>query len=172
MMLSLLTKRLCPLMSLALAFGCGKKINDPATSDNGRTVTPSMPGSSSIVIKFDESSASTKSYLFNKSAYMHLPPKLVASEGNAVGRRMVIFYNYLADDDYEFLCTYRSSSSATELAFVSCEDSSGDIFITQSDYLQTYDFPMDEGTQIKMQLINPNGSGLKINTTFEIEKWF
>lgn len=172
MMLSLLTKRLCPLMSLALAFGCGKKINDPATSDNGRSIANTEPDPSSIVIRFDETVAPTKSYLFKKSAYLHLPPKFVVSAGNAAGRKMEIYFNYQQEDEWEFFCTYKSSTSTTELTFYSCEDSRGDIFMTQANYHEDSDIPMDEGKQIHMKLTNPNGTGLKVNATFNIPKWF
>lgn len=170
MMLSLLKKHVCPLMSLALAFGCGKKINDPSTSDNGRSSqgqTTELPAT--LTLQIDEAASSAKSYQLTKNAWFNLPETLSAIEGSAVGKRVKIYYNLLSNGDYEFHCFYKSTSVVKTLAFEKCEDSYGKEIISTATDLVNVDFPMDKDASIKMQLLNPTGTGLKIESRYLVD---
>lgn len=169
-MLSFLSKRLCPLMSLALAFGCGKKINDPATSDvnrTGQTQTTELP--SVLTIQLQEAVASFKTYQLSRNAWFNLPDKLTVKAGNGTGKRVTIFYNLLTNGDYEFRCHYKSVTSATQLNFENCESSDQVQIVSNVADLEKMDFPMDKGSAVKVQLNNPTAGGLIIDSTYLVE---
>lgn len=169
-MLSFLSKRICPLMSLALALGCGKKINDPATSDlnrTGQTQTTELP--TVLTLKLEETISNTKTYKMPKNAWFNLPEKLTAKAGNPIGRRVKIYYNLLTNGDYEFLCNYKSLTSSTELAFENCVSNDGVQIVRSTTDLAKMDFPMDQGSSVKMELTSSSGTGLVIESTYLVE---
>lgn len=168
-MLSILTKRLCPLMSLALAFGCGKKINDPETTTGNTRPGQEQELPSKLTLQIDETVSPIKLYEFPKNAWFKLPTKLFAKEGNAVGKKVTIYYNLRPTGAYEFLCTYRSVSHATELAFQKCNDMDGVEIISTPEVLASMDYPMDKGFSVKLQLTNPTGTGMKIESTYLVD---
>lgn len=170
MMLSILTKRLCPLMSLALAFGCGKKINDPKSSD-GERVTPGQTTelSSTLSLQINETVSAITSYDLAKNAWFNLPSTLKVIEGTAIGKRVKIYYNLVKANDYEFHCFYKSTNTAKTLAFEKCESKEGAEIISRVSDLENSDFPMDKNTKIQMQLLNGTGSGLIIESTYQVD---
>lgn len=167
-MLSILTKRLCPLMSLALAFGCGKKINDPETK-SGSTQGQEQELPAVFTVQVIEAVSAVKSYTLPRSAWFKLPTKLLATTGNATGKKVKIYYNLWANGDYDFQCSYRSASSATELSFEKCESSDGLEIISNSTDLANMVFPMDKASSVKMQLTNPTGTGLIIDSVYVVD---
>jgi len=169
MMLSTLTKRLCPLMSLALAFSCGKKINDPEATGGGNTQGQNQELPAVLTLQVNEVVSPTKQYLLPRNAWFKLPTKLLAIEGNAAGKKVQIYYNLLNSGDYEFQCSYRSVASATELPFVNCESSDGLEIISNPTDLESMVFPMDKSTSVKVQLTNPTGTGMKIDSSYRVD---
>lgn len=170
MMLSLFKKRICPLVSLALAFGCGKKINDPSTTDNNRTTegqVQELPPR--LTLQINEVISSIKSYQIPRNAWFQLPAKLIAKEGNAIGKRVKIYYNIISSGQYDFHCFYKSVSSSAELAFEKCESSQGMDYVTSTQELEGVDFIMDKGSVIRMELTNPTSSGIKIESTYLVD---
>lgn len=168
MMLSILKKRLCPLMSLALAFSCGKKINDPETI-GGSTQGQEQELPSALTLQINEALSPIKTYELQESAWFKLPSKLVAQEGNATGKKVKIYYNLFTNGDYEFSCSYRSSTSVKDLAFEKCESSSGLVIISNTRDLESMVFPMDKGSSVKAQLTNPTGTGMKIDSAYIVD---
>lgn len=171
MMLSLLTKRLCPLMSLAIAFGCGKKINDPKTTPDTANCstcqTTELPAT--LTLQINEAVSAIKSYDLTKNAWFNLPAKLQAVEGSAVGKRVKIYYNLLSSGDYEFHCFYKSKTAPKVLDFEKCESKQGTEIISNVTDLVNADFPMDKNTSIKMQLLNGTQTGLVIESTYMVD---
>ena len=169
-MLSILTKRLCPLMSLALAFGCGKKINDPkTTSGDNQTQSQVQELPAILTLQVNEATSPIKLYELPKNAWFKLPTKLLAVEGSARSKKVKIYYNLLKSGEYEFNCSYLSTTSTTELAFEKCESSSGLEIISNPKDLEGMVFPMDKGSSVKLQLTNPTGSGMKINSAYIVD---
>jgi hypothetical protein len=168
MMLAILTKRLCPLMSLALAFGCGKKINDPETN-SGSTQAQNQELPAVVTVQVDEVVSPITMYALSENAWFKLPTKLRAIQGSAAGRKIKIYYNLLNSGEYEFNCSYSSISSVTEMPFDKCESSDGRELISNNTDLSNMVFPMDKGSSIKMQLTNPAGTGLKIDSTYLVD---
>lgn len=169
MMLSILTKRLCPLMSLAIVFGCGKKINDPETTSarNNQGQTTELPATFSLTI--NEAASPITTYQLQKNGWFQLPAKLFARESSAIGKQVRIYYNLMTNGDYEFRCNYKSLTSSTELAFVNCENQDNREIIRNTVDLESMDFPMDKGSAIKMQLTNPTSSNIKIEAIFQVD---
>lgn len=169
MMLSNLAKKLCPLMSLALAFGCGKKINDPETTDANSRPPQTQELPAELTIQIIEAISPFKTFLLPENGWFKLPTKLLAKEGNAIGKKVKIFYNLLSSGEYEFHCSYRSTVKVTELAFENCQSSDGLEIISNSEDLESMFFPMVEDTSIKVQLTNPTGTGMKIESAYIVD---
>ena len=169
-MLSLLSRKLCPLMSLALALGCGKKINDPSTSDVSRTnqtQTTELP--SVLVLKIDEVLANSFTYQMPKNAWFNLPQKLNVRKGNSAGKRVKIYYNLLSNGEYEFQCNYKTITINSQMEFENCTSSDGVVIVANTSDLERMDFPMDRGSSIRMQLNSPSQSGLIIEASYLVE---
>lgn len=169
MMLSTLTKKLCPLMSLALAFSCGKKINDPESTNAGTTQGQNTELPAELTLQVNEVVSAIKTYEIPRNAWFKLPTKLLAREGNAIGKRVRIYYNLLVSGDFEFQCSYRSTVKTSELAFENCQSNQGVEIISNPADLENVLFPMDKGSSIKMQLTNPTGTGMKIDSDYIVD---
>ena len=154
-------------MSLWLAFGCGKKINDPSTSEPNRT-TQNQELPAVLTLQVVETESSVKRYELPRNAWFSLPTKLLARQGNATGKRVKIFYNLL-DDQHEFHCFYKSTAKTAELDFEKCESNVGVEIISNTEDLENMHFPMDKGSSVKMQVTNPSGSNLIIDSTYIVD---
>ena len=156
-------------MSLALAFGCGNKINDPdTTSGNNRPeIGQELPAV--VTVQIDETVSPVKLYTLPRNAWFKLPTKLIATAGNAAGKKVKIYYGLVTNGTYEFNCSYRSASSPTQLAFEKCEDKDGLVIISNSTDLASMTYPQDKASSVKMQLTNPTGTGMKIDSTYYVE---
>jgi hypothetical protein len=168
MMLTNLKKRLCPLMTLAIAFGCGKKINDPKTTEITRS-SQNQELPSTLILQLDESVSSTTTYKMPKNAWFKLPSKIRAKQASAAGKSVKVFYNYTSENHYEFHCYYNSAVLATELTFEKCQASDDVTIISNSDDLEKMDFPIDKDTFLKMELTNPSDSGIKIEAAYLVD---
>ena len=96
-----------------------------------------------------------------------MPAKLFIQSGRGPGRRVSITYNKEAGPDniYEFKCTYRSRTEVDNLPLQNCTDSLGRDYGDVSDEV----FTLDQGKQVEMNLLNPNGSDLEIHAWYEVE---
>lgn len=157
-------------MSLAIAFGCGKKINDPKTSDSGRTTqSQTTELSETFTLEVNEAVSSVKAYTLPRNAWFKLPAKLTAKEASAAGKVVKIFYNMESSGNYEFHCFYKSIALASELAFEKCQSSDDITIISNVDDLVKMEFPVDKGTQVQMHITNPSGSNIKIDSTYIVD---
>ena len=168
MMLSNLTKRLCPLMTLAIAFGCGKKINEPSTTEISRaTQTQELP--LVLTLQVNEAVSTLKTYVLPQNAWFKLPTKLKAKDASAVGKKVKIYYNVLEDGEYEFHCYYKSITQTSELSFEKCQSSEDVTIISSSDDLEKMEFPMDKGSSIKIEITTPSSTGIKIDSIYSVD---
>lgn len=166
-MLSMLTRRLCPLMSLALAFGCGKKINDPKSTDVNRT-SQNQELPAVLTLQLNASESPQTSYKLPRNAWFKLPATLRAANGNPVGARVKIFYNLASDGSYEFHCYYQGVN-AVQLDFERCESQDNIEIISNSEDLESMDFPMDKETWVRMQLTDGSASSLHIDSIYLVD---
>lgn len=166
-MLLNLTKKLCPLMGLAMAFGCGKKINDPKTSE-GETSRPrqELPGLLTLQLKTSESLST--SFQLPLNGWFQFPLKLMARDGNVTGKQVTIQY-FLPNGENEFECHYKSVTSPSELSFERCDYADGTEFIPNVEELENVELPIEKDSRIQMNLMNVPGSHLIIDAVYTVE---
>lgn len=172
-MLNHITRKLCPLMTLALAFGCGKKIGEPQTSTDGRSNQP-QEESSSLTLQIDTSVSKRTVYPITRNAdFRGLPSKLVVRQGNATGALVKVYYNVddeLADENienYAFVCTYKSTNTASEIPLQKCTSLTGGDYgdVTNPDYPNF----MDRGKYIQMELKSTHSDNLIIQARYTVD---
>lgn len=121
-MLTNLTRKLCPFMTLALAtVGCGKKITDADTSSSNSIDNQALPSAYSISL--DSAEGRSKRIRSPHNARFYIPDILKIRSGNPAGAKVEVAYDvYEFDsDDYDFKCIY-SPVSSTEMILESCVD--------------------------------------------------
>jgi hypothetical protein len=162
-MLQMLTRKLCPFVTLAIAtVGCGKKINDPATTLSRSTQNQELP--SALVLQLNTTDSFHLNYTLPRNGIFALPETLRVRTGNGQGKEVTISYNVnpYDSDDYEFKCTYRSSVQEFELPLESCTDIYGGDFGDIRDHL----FMMDRNKLIRMETPKSTGAGLIMDAIF------
>ena len=120
-MLQTLTKKLCPLLSLALAtVGCGKKIADSATEPARQVEYQKLP--STYILRLDNSEKSSASYSMPDAGNFEIPDRIKVRSGNPSGRIVEIVYdvNKYDSEDYEFKCSYSSTHNPSEMVLQNC----------------------------------------------------
>jgi hypothetical protein len=168
-----LTRKICPLMSLALMFSCGKKINEAGATNDGLLIDNHAP-SNVLTLQVKEEVTLSAEFKLPRNAWFFLPEKLLVLQGSAIGKRVQIRYNVQDDGRYEFHCTYSSASVATEMILENCHQSTDDhgnaaVWVSGPEELKDRDFKMDSKTTIRMDLQNPNPSNLIINAVYQVE---
>lgn len=164
-MLNRLTRKLCPLVTLALAtVGCGKKINEPETQPNRIIENQELPRT--MIFELDGSTGAV-SKLFkmprNGSFFM---PEYLRVQGNALNETIEITYELDPEDPelYQLKCSY-SAVSASELKLDKCYDwdspNLGDV--SQSA------FSFREDDIIEIRFTNGRASDLKIEAIYSVD---
>src|SRR5687767_65921 len=120
-----MNKTFCILTILALASGCGKTINDTETS-KARFYSRSQELPDDLTLEVDEDVSSSTIFEIPKNALFKLPTELIAKDGNAIGKKIEIFYDFSSSRAFKLKCTYYSTDHDTTLAFEKCEASNGD----------------------------------------------
>ncbi len=167
-MLLYLARKFCPLMSLALAFGCGKDITDSKVSDlNSSTQGQLLPDT--LTLELDDMVSSRVSHVLDRDGIFTLPSKLQVSQGNGTGKTIKITYNIVDEYDFEFSCFYTSVSSTNEIPLDYCLSSDErDLGLTQAN-IEEFPFPMDQEKSIEMEVVGPRFSGLVISSSFSVD---
>jgi len=166
-MLTTLTRKFCPLMSLAIAtMGCGKKATD-ADTQAARNTENQVP-SSTYVIKLDGSQASRKTIKFERGARAMLPDSLRVRAGNSTGKQVEIAYNVneYDSDDFNFKCTYSPSSSPTIMNLTSCVDYDGD----DMGDMTVDEYPIRPGEVVQIRFTGAQSSDLIVEAFYNM-KW-
>lgn len=167
-MLTTLTRKLCPLMSLAIAtIGCGKKVTDAETQAARNTENQELP--SAYTIRLDGSQSSTKSVKFSRGARAMLPDQLIVRAGTTPGKFVEIAYdvNEYDSDDFNFKCTYSASSNPIIMQLTSCVDYDGEDMgdMTKDEY------PIRPGEIVQLRFKGAQASDLIVDAIFQIRKW-
>lgn len=166
-MLTTLTRKLCPLMSLAIAtIGCGKKATEPDTQAARNTENQELP--SAYVIKLDGSQTSRKNYAMPGDAQFKIPDRLVVRSGSTAGKIVEIAYdvNSYDSDDYQFKCTYVPSGSPSQMDLSSCVDYDNDDFGDVSEHT----FTIRKNDLIQMRFTGAPASDLVVEAIYSM-KW-
>lgn len=167
-MLLNLTKRLCPLMSLAaLVLGCGKKINDAETTTGGGTTEPQRPSSMLVLeVKSDEDSQTY--YDVSMTGWFYMPEKLTVKEGDGSGQRAYLFQNIDANGDHEYVCSYYGFKES-ELSFERCENFDGQTLVSNAKELSVIPFIHEAGKRIRMEIDTPVPAGLVLYSVYTVD---
>lgn len=162
-MLNIISRKLCPLLSLALAtMGCGKKISEETTASATAIETQEMP--SALVMKLNPETSKT-TYSVPRNANIFLPDILWVREGNPTGKTIVISYN-LKDseaDEFDYKCTYTATAPSNMMPLKDCVNAYGDVFSDVS----RFDFPVNYGRFIRMEL--QGTTGLSVDAVYTVD---
>lgn len=168
-MLTALTRKLCPFVSLAIAtVGCGKKITDPESQGARQTENQELP--SAYVLRLDGSETSRKNFPMVRSANFRIPDKLKVREGNTSGRIVEIAYdvNPYDSEDYEFKCSYIASANPSEMVLTSCVNYDNDDYGDVSN--EEFRLYKDDLMQMRFADSAPR-NGFIVEAVFSM-KWF
>lgn len=134
-MLNTLTRKLCPLMTLAIAtIGCGKKISDTDTQPSRQTQNQDQ--SSIYIVQLDGSLASKKLYQLPQNGQFEVPDRIKVRKGSTTGKSVEISFDANPYDtaDFQFKCIYTPLSSS-EMILDRCVDYDEDDFGDVSGHL-------------------------------------
>lgn len=148
-MLTSFTRKLCPLLSLAIAtIGCGKKISE--TDSKPANTIENSETSSRYVLRFDSSNGNRSQFLAPRDAQFYVPSKVQVFSGSTAGRVLEISYNVneYDSDYYDFKCTYKPSVTPGEMKLDDCFNDRGSFGSSTLEY----EFTILEDQIIEMNL--------------------
>lgn len=163
-MLNVLTRKLCPLMTLAIAtVGCGKKISDSDTQPSHQTQNQELP--SAYVIHLDGSSSSSKLYTMPRNGQFEIPERLKVRRGVTAGKSVELIFdaNPYDMEDFQFKCTYRPLSNS-EMMLNNCVDYDGDDFGNVTGHL----FSLYKDDYIQIRFAGAAASDLSVEAVFNM----
>ncbi|HXH73794.1 MAG TPA: hypothetical protein VNJ08_02445 [Bacteriovoracaceae bacterium] len=164
-MLWTFSRKLCPLLSLAIAtVGCGKKISEGKTESSQSVEGQELPAV--LVLKLNTTENNIKSYSVPKNANIKLPETLWVRSGNPAGKVVTITYNLetLTSEDFGYECSYKAAGSLTEMPLDYCINGYGEIFSNATDF----EFPIFYGKFIKMEMKNAV-PGLILDANYSVD---
>jgi hypothetical protein len=165
--LTTITRKLCPLITLAIAtIGCGKKISESGT-DVARSIEQHQE-SSVVIVKLIGNESSRKSYSIPRNGIFSMPSSLRVRQGSGIGKTVVIHYNIDESDpeDYMFKCTYHSLNEETELPLNNCKDRYG---MDLGHIIDDHQFPFYYGKLINIKLTTGSSRDLVIDAIYSID---
>lgn len=165
-MLLALTRKLCPLLSLAIAtVGCGKKISEAETQPASTIENQELP--STYIISLDGGQASSQSYVLPRNTLFQIPDRLKVRAGTTSNKVVDIVFDVDQYDEevYDFKCSYVTSSNPREMILTYCQNDNGNDFY---DVISL--FPMKEGQSIVMKFTGAASPDLVVEAIFSM-KW-
>lgn len=126
-MLKSLTKKLCPLMSLAITtLSCGKKISESHAGPTIQTQNQVLP--SSYVLRLDGLGASWQQTRLPKNAQFEVPSRIRVRAGDSVNKVVELSFdvNNYDSEDFQFKCIYQGVPSEADLILDKCINYDGD----------------------------------------------
>lgn len=162
-MLTIFSRKLCPLLSLALAtMGCGKKIAEGSSESAKIVQNQEIPNALVVKLSPEESK---KTYSIPRNANIFLPDALWVRGGDPSGKTIVISYNLkdAADESFDYKCTYTASGPSTKMPLKSCVNSYGESFMDVS----RFDFPINYGRFIRLEL--QGSTGLSVDAVYTVD---
>ena len=168
MLKKLLKKKLCPLFSLVLLLGCGKKISEAQSDPADTVLNESQELDPRFLVELVESQSLTKTHRITRNGNFRLPQKLfIKSPGRGIGKRVSVTFNQEIEDPsiFELKCTYRSRTQVDNLPFEKCVNSSGrDIGAIDPNE----EFTLDANKNLELTLLNPSNTDLTVEAWFEV----
>lgn len=165
-MLNTLTRKLCPLMTLAIAtIGCGKKISEADTQPSRQTQNQDLP--STYIVQLDGSVSSKKLYQLPQNGQFEIPDRIKVRKGSTAGKAVDLSFdaNPYDTEDYQFKCTYTPLSNS-EMILDRCVDYDGDDFGDVSGQL----FTLYKDDFIQIRFAGAAANDLLVEAIFSM-KW-
>lgn len=165
-MLTILTRKLCPLMSLAIAtIGCGKKITEEQSKPQNTTLGQTIP--STYVIQLDGSQSSRKNYTLPADTKFEVSDKIKVRKGSTVGRTVEIAHNVSIydNDDFDFKCIYKSSGNPVEMILDKCVDYYNRDYGDMTGQIQT----LRRGQIIQMRFAGPSAVDVIVEAVYSMD---
>jgi len=162
-MLSKLTRKLCPFISLAIAsLGCGKQISEGNSNVIKSQQNQSLPSTYNL-----ELAGSVSTHSIPENGVFSIPSKLIVVEGNGISKKVVITYNMDPTDaqEFEFKCSYQNSTVANEIPLNFCYDNFG----ANLGDISRHSFMLDYGKIIKMNLTSGDPTNLKVEASLKVD---
>jgi hypothetical protein len=166
-MLNTLTRKLCPLMYLAIAtVGCGKKITESTSATVRQTENQELP--SAYVITINGAENSRKNYWLPQPAQFEIPRRLRVNQGTTFQKGVDISFdvNEFDSDDYQFRCSYVPSSDPSEMRLKSCFDYDGNDFGD----VTGHQFSLRTNDIIQIRFTGAQADDLEVDAVFSM-KW-
>ena len=166
-MLNTLTRKLCPLMSLAIAtIGCGKKITEPTSTPVRQTENQELP--SAYVLTINGLENSRKNYWLPQPAQFEVPKRLRVNQGSTLQKAVEIAFdvNEFDSDDYQFKCSYIPSTETTEMRLNNCVDYDGNDFGD----ITGHQFSLRTNDIIQIRFTGARADDLEVDAVFSM-KW-
>lgn len=164
-MLKNFKNKLCPLLTLALTFGCGKKITE-SQSDSGKTVQNQNLTTSIEILKLVTIQGTKKLFTVPRNATFRVPSKLYMERGNGKGKSVSLTYSLDPHDStiFEFKCIYSSTSQTDEIPLRNCTNDQGE----DVGDLSRQDTPLYKDETIEMNLETKTTESLEIHAWHEV----
>lgn len=169
-MLTLLTRKLCPLLSLAVVtIGCGKKINEGKGSSANQT-TQNQERPSTYILRLDGRTETSKQYKTPQYVRrFQIPEELVVRSGNPQGVEVQVAYQVDEeyDDFYNYRCNYIASANPTRMVLKECVD------IDDYNYgdVSNQWFSLDQDEIIQLKFVNDKSNNVVVDIIYNME-WF
>lgn len=165
-MLFNLTRKICPLMTLAIAtIGCGKKITQ-ADARPGNS-TDYQETSSTFIIGLDGSKETMKEVRLPESAQFFFPDRLQVLSGDTNGKLVEIAYDVdeFDNDYFRYKCAYVPSINPYEMTLDKCvnddEYDIGDV--------SNYEFPFRRNAIIQMRFSGAPAQDLNVEAIYSMD---
>lgn len=166
-MLKSLKQKICPLLTLTLAFGCGKKATESSDA-GGQTSQNQNLSTTTEIFKLASLEGARKIFSVPRNGIFKIPSKLYVEKGNGRGKSISLTYSLDPRDStiFEFRCTYKNTvSQPDQIPLEKCTDDLnrdlGDMSIQQS--------PMYKDEIIEMKLITPTNEDFEVHAWHEVE---
>lgn len=163
-MLLALARKICPILSLAIAtVGCGKKISEAQTEPARSIENQELPAT--YIIRLDGSEYSSQTYILPRNASFQIPDRLKVRTGSTLNKVVDIIYDVdqYDSDVYDFKCSYVTSSSPNEMTLTYCENDNG------NDFYDTVSlFPIKEGQSIVMKFSGASSPDLVVEAIYNM----
>jgi hypothetical protein len=164
-MLMTFARKLCPLLTLAVAtMSCGKKIQDQNATPSRQTQNQTIP--STYIIELDGAEASRKNYFMPQYGQFEIPDRLKVRSGLTINKVVEIAYevNKYENDDFQFKCIYVASANPSEMILSDCVDYDGDSFGDVSGHI----FGLRKDDIIQMRFTGASAQDLVVEVFYSI----
>jgi len=163
-MLKVLNKKICPILTIALAtLGCGKQITEDSPEEINVVENQELPAA--LVINLNSNDNQSTLYEIPQNANIVMPDYLKISGPDSKTKTVVISYNYDVESQlFDYQCVYKSIPNQVDLFLYNCNDNYGS---TLSE-VTNFEFPIYYAKFIKVELIEKT-QDISVSAIFNVD---